>query len=201
MHAIDTIYNGFKFRSRLEARWAIYFDLIGLEYEYEPDGIDIDGIPYLPDFYIPKHNTFAEIKMIGALVYDYDSKLLQQGRENADKYNKAFAELTRAGYGYIVLCGSPIEIINDKDGAFWFVGDYIDNGVLQEVNLSHEYEAEAASYTRFEHGVSPYEMAKMHVESRRIGREILKRQYKAALADPNSLESILARRMKEAEHD
>ena len=31
--AIETKYNGFRFRSRLEARWAIFFDSIGLKYE------------------------------------------------------------------------------------------------------------------------------------------------------------------------
>ena len=30
--AIDTVYNGYKFRSRLEARWAVFFDEIGIEY-------------------------------------------------------------------------------------------------------------------------------------------------------------------------
>ena len=32
---IETQYNGFRFRSRLEARWAVFFDVIGLKYEYE----------------------------------------------------------------------------------------------------------------------------------------------------------------------
>ena len=29
--AIETIYNGYKFRSRLEARWAVFFDEAGIE--------------------------------------------------------------------------------------------------------------------------------------------------------------------------
>ena len=49
--AIETIYNGYKFRSRLEARWAVFFDALGIEYEYEPEGFSLDyGIRYLPDF-------------------------------------------------------------------------------------------------------------------------------------------------------
>ncbi len=36
--AIDTVYNGYKFRSRLEARWAVFFDAAGIKYEYEPEG-------------------------------------------------------------------------------------------------------------------------------------------------------------------
>lgn len=37
--AIQTEYNGYLFRSRLEARWAVFFDAMGIEYEYEPEGI------------------------------------------------------------------------------------------------------------------------------------------------------------------
>lgn len=44
--AIPTTYKGIRFRSRLEARWAAYFDLIGWHWDYEP--IDLDG--YIPDF-------------------------------------------------------------------------------------------------------------------------------------------------------
>ena len=54
MKAIDTIYNGYKFRSRLEARWAVFFDAAGIKYEYEPEGFDLGGgCLYLPDFYLP----------------------------------------------------------------------------------------------------------------------------------------------------
>lgn len=53
--AIETYYNGYRFRSRLEARWAVFFDALGIKYEYEPEGFDLgDGIYYLPDFLI--HN-------------------------------------------------------------------------------------------------------------------------------------------------
>ena len=49
--AIETQYKGYRFRSRLEARWAVFFDAFGLEWEYEPEGFDLgNGIYYLPDF-------------------------------------------------------------------------------------------------------------------------------------------------------
>lgn len=52
--AIETHYNGYRFRSRLEARWAVFFDAAGIKYEYEPEGFELDdGTKYLPDFYIP----------------------------------------------------------------------------------------------------------------------------------------------------
>ena len=36
--AIETVYNGYRFRSRLEARWAVFFDAMQIRYEYEPEG-------------------------------------------------------------------------------------------------------------------------------------------------------------------
>ena len=48
--AIETRYAGYRFRSRLEARWAVFFDSLGLEWEYEPEGIETDAGWYLPDF-------------------------------------------------------------------------------------------------------------------------------------------------------
>ena len=43
-----TVYNGTKFRSRLEARWACFFDLLGWKWQYEP--FDLQG--WTPDFII-----------------------------------------------------------------------------------------------------------------------------------------------------
>lgn len=53
MKAIPTFYRGIKFRSRIEARWATFFDAIGLDWEYEPQGYNFDGRNYLPDFWLP----------------------------------------------------------------------------------------------------------------------------------------------------
>lgn len=61
--AIETEYNGYRFRSRLEARWAVFFDAAGIKYEYEPEGYVLeDGTRYLPDFFLPDFNVHAEIK-------------------------------------------------------------------------------------------------------------------------------------------
>lgn len=52
MHAraIETRYKGYRFRSRLEARWAVFFDALGLKWEYEPEGFELPSGRYLPDF-------------------------------------------------------------------------------------------------------------------------------------------------------
>lgn len=60
--AIETEYDGHRFRSRLEARWAVFFNAVGLTYEYEIEGFEMDGTRYLPDFYIPNLNRWFEIK-------------------------------------------------------------------------------------------------------------------------------------------
>lgn len=59
---IETYYNGYRFRSRLEARWAVFFDAMGIKYEYEPEGIMEGDTPYLPDFYLPEFHSFFEVK-------------------------------------------------------------------------------------------------------------------------------------------
>jgi len=50
--AIETEYQGYRFRSRLEARWSVFFNVLGIEWEYEKEGFDLDGIWYLPDFWL-----------------------------------------------------------------------------------------------------------------------------------------------------
>jgi len=60
--AIQTRYAGHLFRSRLEARWAVFFNFMGIPWLYEPEGFFVNGIPYLPDFYLPECGTWIEIK-------------------------------------------------------------------------------------------------------------------------------------------
>ena len=60
--AIETLHSGYRFRSRLEARWSVFFETLGIEYRYEPEGFDLDGVKYLPDFYLPSLQTWVEIK-------------------------------------------------------------------------------------------------------------------------------------------
>jgi hypothetical protein len=49
---IETIYRGYRFRSRLEARWAVFLDTLEVRWDYEPQGFDLGGLAYLPDFLI-----------------------------------------------------------------------------------------------------------------------------------------------------
>ena len=60
---IETVYRGYKFRSRLEARYAVFLDTLGLEYAYEHEGFNLGALGwYLPDFYLPLFDCYAEVK-------------------------------------------------------------------------------------------------------------------------------------------
>lgn len=62
MKSIPTEFNGITFRSRTEARWAIFMRNLGVKYDYEAEGYDLDGLHYLPDFWLPDLKAFLEIK-------------------------------------------------------------------------------------------------------------------------------------------
>jgi len=51
--AIPTTYRGVRFRSRLEAQYATFFDAIGTVWQYEPEGYISGSTKYLPDFWLP----------------------------------------------------------------------------------------------------------------------------------------------------
>lgn len=124
--AIETIYKGHRFRSRLEARWAVFFDSLNIPYEYEPEGLSINGVYYLPDFYLPDCKQFFEVK---GFMDDDDEKKINalisagysvtvgygEGRFNACDYDedKRFSMNTR--HSLFCKCRSC--------GKYWFMGE------------------------------------------------------------------------------
>jgi hypothetical protein len=63
LKAIETSYAGCRFRSRLEARWAVFFDELNIPWEYELQGYTVgDGRNYLPDFWLPNPGIWVEVK-------------------------------------------------------------------------------------------------------------------------------------------
>ena len=65
---IETVYKGYRFRSRLEARWALFFDKLSIKWNYEVEGYKLsNGEWYLPDFWLPTFSggIFAEVKPDG----------------------------------------------------------------------------------------------------------------------------------------
>lgn len=60
---IETRYRGYRFRSRLEAKWAVFYDALHLNWIYEMEGFDLGGgLNYLPDFFFPDLKIWIEIK-------------------------------------------------------------------------------------------------------------------------------------------
>lgn len=110
--AIETIYKGYRFRSRLEARWAVFFDELGIKWEYEPEGFELeDGTMYLPDFYLTDIDAYIEIKSIGALKISLgdDEISFDNGREEAHKYAVASRSISKE-HIYIIMCGDPYDV-------------------------------------------------------------------------------------------
>jgi hypothetical protein len=60
---LSTFYNGVNFRSRLEARWTFWFDVLAIPYQYEPQTFQVEpNLSYLPDFWLPSQEIWVEIK-------------------------------------------------------------------------------------------------------------------------------------------
>lgn len=62
MKALETQYRGFEFRSRLEAKYAVFFDCLKIDWQYEVEGFDLVGDYYLPDFWLTDLQMYVEVK-------------------------------------------------------------------------------------------------------------------------------------------
>jgi hypothetical protein len=72
--AYPTLYKGRLYRSRLEARWAAFFDLLGFAPEYEP----LDLGAWSPDFLVSRPGGFpayVEVKPISEFDRDVASRM------------------------------------------------------------------------------------------------------------------------------
>jgi hypothetical protein len=62
IEAKKTTYKGITFRSKLEVVWAMFFDNLGWDWQYEPTFFKLPSGNYLPDFYFPDIHVYAEAK-------------------------------------------------------------------------------------------------------------------------------------------
>lgn len=142
--AIETCYKNYRFRSRLEARWAVCLDALKVRWEYEPEGFDLgeDGW-YLPDFWLPDVKIWIEIKPSDCVDYAAARKKaarLSSARQEAVlllRGSPGFSE--EAFYGYSVqwqafrtelVAGYGYEtwsVASKDDGAIWFADWALDS--------------------------------------------------------------------------
>lgn len=100
LKAIDTEYRGRLFRSRTEARWAVFFDEVGLAWEYEPEGFELpSGARFLPDFKLMrKHGGHCWVEV----------------KARHTKAEPKFAEFQEhVGGSAKLVSGTPLEFVED----------------------------------------------------------------------------------------
>lgn len=180
--AIETCYAGCRFRSRLEARWAVFFDALGLEWEYEPEGFELpayafdsvgmverhrsdalksstidllEGLAahlaslaakeewYLPDFWLPKGEMWAEVK--------------PKPGGSLEEVDKAMRLVNGTGYPLVWcmdLTGEPLKGMAPDAARYPGRVEFIDVHFGASPNELMRA-AKAARSARFEHGETP----------------------------------------------
>lgn len=144
---IETRYKGYRFRSRLEARWAVYFDSMGLKWEYEPESFKLsDGSVYLPDFYFPDgwgepddwwYCNYAEVK---PAIPDIGTGFTAEIEKSLSKY-KLFS--LQSGIECVLLDGPPraiayycykkVKVLNNTPG--WTSQRFCYDRKLNTINM------------------------------------------------------------------
>jgi len=163
MKAIDTVYKGYRFRSRLEARWAVYLDAIGWEWDYEPEGFEFeDGTRYLPDFRVNCDEPFwIEVKA-KPLTPDekHKAKLLARGTGMPVLLAVGVPDAEQVTYGMGLVHCHEDELIEHGSGSIcsyckhkWNrIGFYMDGG--QDLDSATIQACARAKQARFEFGES-----------------------------------------------
>lgn len=126
--AIETHYKGYRFRSRLEARWAVFFDALGIDWEYEKEGYDLGELGYyLPDFYLSGLECFIEIK---------------PALPSEEEWEKCRALHKMTGERVFISTHSPIEVPGESEyphsNAMWAIPSMV-HGKIKEMVWGDAY--------------------------------------------------------------
>lgn len=103
--ALETGYKGYKFRSRTEARWAVFFDHLNYQWFYEHQGYAIpEEGQYLPDFWIPRFRKMSYAGVDGPVTVE-SAFIEVKGEYPPDDKIRLMAKLCQiTGHnGYIVI--------------------------------------------------------------------------------------------------
>jgi len=106
--AIETVFDGYRFRSRLEARWAVFFKTAGIRYIYEPECFRLpSGKLYLPDFYLPDVNMRTTEDKGGIYVE------VKPSVSDSDEFDYLFELSQITGKSVLLVEGMPISFFDD----------------------------------------------------------------------------------------
>lgn len=155
--AIETRYAGCRFRSRLEARWAVFFDHLNIPWEYEAQGYVVGPYPYgvadgriltrensyLPDFFLPQQDIFFEVK----------------GAAPDESYQRMLSTFTgQVGKSLILAVGSiPAAdrfVVGDENSAPFWMDLYDGTNVCDGEGSWDNYQAWCVCLTGRHYGVA-----------------------------------------------
>ena len=155
---IDTVYNGYRFRSRLEARWAVFFDHCKEKYIYEHEGFRLPSGPYLPDFFFPSRHGLIEVKPASQLpTRCFEFNNFRSSYPISDEFPRelmlVFELACFLKCDAVVVYGDPLAVLYEDGGAVSFdkYGLRANIGFIDLFSPIHDA-ADAARAARFEHG-------------------------------------------------
>jgi hypothetical protein len=115
--AIPTMYAGVQFRSRLEATWAAFFDLVGWNWEYEP--LELSG--WFPDFKISRISGGIKELLVEVKPMEFSSGLFSR---NDELLRDLCPRLHAAHDKEILILGNrPFEMNGNLSGAIGILSE------------------------------------------------------------------------------
>lgn len=115
---IETYYKGYRFRSRAEARWAVFFDACNVEWEYEPEGYDLgNGLYYLPDFLVHNVviNPYSKPKKKTDLYVEVKGCLTEKDKKKINEFSmQSVFEIKGDWGGYVDKVRNPLFLVGSR---------------------------------------------------------------------------------------
>jgi len=176
--AIETRYKGYRFRSRLEARWAVFFDALGVIWEYEKEGFEVPSsfmcdmlyevVGQIMDFNL----TYEKLSLaeLADSLGSYEEQLGGSFRYLPDFWFpdfKMWGEVKGTGGGDIVdllkvfafqrASGFRVALFHDLPSAFCWLDPCHDGHdmTFRKTKQQLERAKNIARSARFEHGETP----------------------------------------------
>jgi hypothetical protein len=59
---LEVIYKDHRFQSTLEAKWAVFFDTLGISFECKKEVFVYDDQPYCPTFWLPEQKCWVDVR-------------------------------------------------------------------------------------------------------------------------------------------